>query len=73
MKKKINLRFLSIVAVAISATVVSTQLSYFMEVFKREVMQGLQTYAKLLVSTSAYKELDTKTLRGVRRVTCHYN
>ena len=52
MKKKINLRFLSIVAVAISATVVLTTVIFY-EVFKREVMQGLQTYAKLLVSTSA--------------------
>ncbi len=71
MKKKINLRFLSIVAVAISATVVLTTVIFY-EVFKREVMQGLQTYAKLLVSTSAYKELDTKTLReelGELRVT----
>lgn len=57
MKKKINLQFLIMSVTAIILTlVISTLVSY--EVLKDEVMEDLHTYARVLVETSAFSDMD---------------
>ena len=57
MKKKINLQFLIMSVTAIILTlVISTLVSY--EVLKDEVMEDLHTYARVLVETGAFSDMD---------------
>lgn len=57
MKKKINLQFLIMsVTVIILTLVISTLVSY--EVLKDEVMEDLHTYARVLVETGAFSDMD---------------
>lgn len=57
MKKKINLQFLIMSVTAIILTlVISTLVSY--EVLKDEVMGDLHTYARVLVETGAFSDMD---------------
>ena len=57
MKKKINLQFLIMSVTAIILTlVISTLVSY--EVLKDEVMEDLHTYAKVLVETGTFSDME---------------
>ncbi|MDO5291963.1 MAG: ATP-binding protein [bacterium] len=58
MKKKINLRFLAVVAVAIIITVTMATVVFY-ELFKKEVMQDLKTYVRVLVTADIYDEYKT--------------
>lgn len=56
-KKKINLQFLLITALAIILTVTSTSIVFY-EIFKQEVINDLKTYAHVLVDSKAYENID---------------
>ncbi|MDO5519234.1 MAG: ATP-binding protein [bacterium] len=58
MKKKINFRFLAVVAVAIIITVTMSTIVFY-ELFKKEVMQDLKTYVRVLVTADIYDEFKT--------------
>lgn len=62
MKKKINIRFLIIVALAIISAVTLSTLVFY-EMFKKEVMQDLKTYVHVIVSTNAYEDLESEKLK----------
>ena len=58
MKKKINMRFLTVTAVAI-ITIVSMATVVFYELFKKEVMQDIKTYARVLVAVDVYNNYES--------------
>ena len=57
MKKKINIQFLLIAALAICITVTSISFVFY-ELFKKEVMNDLETYAHVIVDTGAYRDIE---------------
>lgn len=58
MKKKINIQFLIIAALAIFFTVSSVAVVFY-ELFQREVMADLKTYAHVVVGSKAYQDMDS--------------
>lgn len=60
MKKKINIQFLLIAALAIILSVTSISIVYY-EIFQKEVINDLKTYAHLLVDTESYINIDASS------------
>lgn len=57
MKKKINIQFLCIAFLAIILTVSSIAFIFY-DILKKEVIKDLKIYARVLVDTKAYQDLD---------------
>lgn len=57
MKKKININFLCIAFLAILFTATSISMVFY-EIFKKEVIDDLKTYAQVLVDTKSYKNIE---------------
>lgn len=59
MKKKINIQFILIAILAIGFTVASTSMVFY-ELFKKEVMKSLQTYAHVIIDSDSYNDIENK-------------
>lgn len=57
MRKKINIQFLIIAILAIAATWVCAAVVFY-ELFRQEVLEDLESYAKLLIGTGAIEEME---------------
>lgn len=71
MKKKINIQFLLIAILAIGFTVAITSMVFY-ELFKKEVMDSLKTYAHVIIDSASYKNMENDkelTLRDELRIT----
>ena len=71
MKKKINIQFLLIAILAIGFTVATTSMVFY-ELFKKEVMDSLKTYAHVIIDSASYKNMENDkelTLRDELRIT----
>ena len=69
MKKKINLQFIMITAIAIIFTAVFSGIIFY-EIFKTEVMEEIKSYAHLLTAAVSFEELEEnlseKNIRNLR-------
>lgn len=69
MKKKINMQFLMITAIAIIFTAIFSCIIFY-EIFKTEVMEEIKSYAYLLAASNSFEELEEnlneKNIRNLR-------
>lgn len=64
-KKKINIQFLLIAALAIILTVTSTSIVFY-EIFQQEVINDLKTYAHVLVDSKSYENIDESSKISIK-------
>ena len=65
MKKKINIQFLVIAVLAILFTVTSISFVFY-EIFKKEVLEDLKTYAHVIVDSKAYNNIEDASEASIK-------